>query len=104
MSWQENVAIGQRGLPQPDGNCLFLSLVIGYTVIAETEGDQMAKKGNTNKAQLKKHCQQVYKALVDLTDLHVWPANRDIAELEGELLEQLDVLEYQLGQDLYDRA
>jgi hypothetical protein len=81
-----------------------LSLVIGYSVIAETEGDQMVKKGNTNKAQLKKHYRQVYKALVDLTDLHVWPANRDIAELEGELLEQLDVLEGQLGQDYPDRA
>ena len=64
----------------------------------------MAKKGKTNKAQLKKHYWQVYKALVDLTDLHVWPANRDIAELEGELLEQLDVLKYQLDQDLYDQA
>ncbi len=58
-----------------------------YTFIGSTEGDQMVKKGNTNKAQLKKHYWQVYKALVDLTDLHVWPANRDIAELEGELLE-----------------
>ncbi len=64
----------------------------------------MAKKGKTNKAQLKKHYRQVYKTLVDLTDLHVWPANRDIAELEGELLEQLDVLEGQLGQDYPDRA
>ena len=64
----------------------------------------MAKKGNTNKAQLKKHWRQVYKALSDLADLHVWPVGQDIADIEGELLEQLDVIEYQLGQDLSDRA
>ena len=99
MSWQENVAIGQRGLSQPDGKYLFLSLVTGYTVIAETEGDQMAKKGNTNKTQLKKHWRQANEALADLADLCVWPIGKDIAQLERELLEQLSVIEYQLGRD-----
>lgn len=99
MSWQENVAIGQRGLTQPDGKCLFLSLVIGYTVIAETEGNQMAKKGNANKTQLKKHWGQANEALADLTDLRVWPIGKDIAQLERELLEQLNVIECQLGRD-----
>ena len=56
------------------------------------------------KAQLKKYCRKVYKALADLTDLHVWPTDRDIAELEAALLEQLDVIKYQLAQDGYDRA
>ena len=59
----------------------------------------MAKKGNTNKTQLKKHWRQANEALADLADLRVWPIGKDIAQLERELLEQLSVIEYQLGRD-----
>lgn len=59
----------------------------------------MAKKGNANKAQLKKHWRQANEALADLTDLRVWPIGKDIAQLERELLEQLNVIECQLGRD-----
>ncbi len=59
----------------------------------------MAKKGNTNKTQLKKNWRQANEALADLADLRVWPIGKDIAQLERELLDQLSVIEYQLGQD-----
>jgi len=59
----------------------------------------MAKKGNTNKAQLKKHWRQANEALADLTELRGWPIGKDIAQLERELLEQLNVIECQLGRD-----
>ena len=62
----------------------------------------MSENDYPSKDQLKKYCRKIYKALTGLTDLHVWPANRDVAELEDQLHEQLDVLNYQLSMDGYD--
>ena len=59
----------------------------------------MAKKGNANKAHLKKHWRQANEHLADLADLRVWPIGKDIAQFERELLDQLSVIEYQLGRD-----
>ena len=57
-----------------------------------------------HKDLLNNRWQEVNDALAELANLHVWPTSWDIDELEGELLQELDKIEYQLGQDLYDRA
>ena len=64
----------------------------------------MAKRGNTNKARLNRRWRDIDDALAGVGDLHVWSAGKDIADIEGELLQELDAIEYQLSQDLYDRA
>ena len=58
----------------------------------------------TTRRELQKQWEAVNNTLADLADLKVLPAGKDIAQLEGELLEELDDIEYQLGQNLYDRA
>ena len=42
--------------------------------------------------------------LAELANLHVWPIDRDIADLERALLEELDSIEYEAGLDYLDRA
>ena len=64
----------------------------------------MTKKGNVNKDRLKDRWLATYKALTQLENLHVWPVGIDIAGLEGALISELDSIERELGQDLYDRA
>ena len=54
--------------------------------------------GNVDKNQIREHWLATYQALLLLEDLHVWPVDLDIVDLEGELLEELDEIEYQLGQ------
>ena len=38
--------------------------------------------------------------LSDLADLRCWPADKDIAEVEGELLQELDEIEYEASEVL----
>ena len=64
----------------------------------------MAKKGNTNKARLNRRWRDIDDALAGVANLRVWPSVQDIADVDGELLQQLVIIEDQLGQDLYDRA
>ena len=52
-----------------------------------------------DKALLRRRLRQVYKALADLADLHVWPGGQDIADVERKLLEELNEIEYELGRD-----
>ena len=49
--------------------------------------------------ELQKQWEAVNNTLADLADLRVLPVGKDIVQLEGELLEELDIIEYQLGQD-----
>ena len=51
------------------------------------------------KRKLQKQWEAINNTLVDLADLRVWPVDKDIAEVEGELLEELDELEYEGGQE-----
>ena len=55
----------------------------------------------TTRRELQKQWEAVNNTLADLADLKVLPAGKDIAQLEGELLEELDDIEYQLGRELY---
>ncbi|MCK4849705.1 MAG: hypothetical protein KAT11_00060 [Phycisphaerae bacterium] len=50
------------------------------------------------KRELQKQWEAVNNTLTDLYDLCVWPGNQDIAEVEGQLLQELDELEYEEGQ------
>ena len=50
------------------------------------------------KRELQKQWEAVNNTLADLHDLRVWPGNQDIAEVEGELLEERDAIEYEAGQ------
>ena len=51
------------------------------------------------KKELQKQWEAVNNTLADLADLRCWPAGKDIAEAEGELLEELDALEFETGQE-----
>ena len=53
------------------------------------EGLEMATK-----RELQKQWEAVNNTLADHADLRVWPADKEIAEAEGELLEELDEIEY----------
>ena len=59
----------------------------------------MAEKGNIRRDWLISRMLEFRKALADLADLHVWPANKDIAEYENELLNKLAIVECKLSQD-----
>lgn len=50
------------------------------------------------KKELQKQWEAVNNTLADLADLCVWPVSKDIAEVEGELLQELDELEYEVRQ------
>ncbi len=64
----------------------------------------MAKKGKVNKALLNRRWGEINDILAELANLHVWPIDRDIADLERALLEELDSIEYEAGLDYLDRA
>ena len=64
----------------------------------------MADMGNVEKNRLKERWLEIYKALTQLEDLHVWPADKDITKLEDELFRELDTIEHQLSQDYSDQA
>lgn len=49
------------------------------------------------KRELQKQWEAVNNTLADLADLRCWPVGKDIAEAEGELLQELDELEYGAG-------
>ncbi len=49
------------------------------------------------KKELQKQWEAVNNTLADLSDLRCWPVCKDIAEAEGELLEELDEIEYETG-------
>ena len=50
-----------------------------------------------DKNQMRLRWLATYQTLSLLEELHVWPADQDVAELEADLLEELDEIEYQLG-------
>ena len=50
---------------------------------------------------LEKRWKETTEALEKLADLHVWPADKDVYEFEGELLEELDVIEYETGMEMF---
>ena len=52
-----------------------------------------------NTRELQNQWEAVNNTLADLADLRVWPVDKDIADVEGELLEELDELEYEAGRD-----
>ncbi len=56
------------------------------------------------KRELQKQWEAVNNTLADLADLRCWPADKDIADVEGELLEELDGIEYETCQELYRRG
>ena len=53
------------------------------------------------KRELQKQWEAVNNTLADLADLRCWPEDKDIAEVEGQLLEELDEIEYETGQELF---
>ncbi len=53
------------------------------------------------KRELQKQWEAVNNTLADLADLRCWPADKDIAEAEGELLQERDEIEYETGQELF---
>ena len=59
----------------------------------KTQGDKMATK-----RELQNQWEGINNALADLADLRVWPVDKDVAEAEGELLAELDELEYEAEQ------
>ena len=59
----------------------------------------MAEKGNIRRNWLISRRLEFRRALANLADLHVWPANKDIAEFENELLNKLAIVECKLSQD-----
>ncbi len=61
---------------------------MGYTVIAETEGDQMAKKGNTNEAQLNKQ-QEAYKGIHNVVTSGGGPVARRTCLRCGKLFDSI---------------
>ena len=50
------------------------------------------------KKELQKQWEAVNNTLADLADLRCWPVDKDIADVEGELLQERDELEYEEGQ------
>ena len=54
--------------------------------------------GDVDKNQIREHWLATYQSLSLLENLHVWPVDLDIVDLEAELLEELAEIEYQLGQ------
>ncbi len=52
---------------------------------------------NVDKNQMRERWLATYQTLSLLEDLHVWPVDADIVDLEDELLEELDEIEYHLG-------
>ena len=54
----------------------------------------------TTKRELQKQWEAVNNTLTDLADLRCWPAGKDVADIEGELLTELDEIEYESGEDL----
>ena len=50
--------------------------------------------GLATSRELQKQWEAVNNTLADLADLRCWPADKDIAGVEGELLDELDELEY----------
>ena len=51
-----------------------------------------------DKNQMRENWLTTYHALLLLEDLHIWPVELDIVDLEEELLGELDEIENQLGQ------
>ena len=49
--------------------------------------------------ELQKQWEAVNNALADLYDLRCWPVDKDIAEIEAKLLQELDEIEYEVGKD-----
>ncbi len=47
----------------------------------------MAKKGKVNKALLNRRWREINDILAELANLHVWPIDRDIADLARALVE-----------------
>ena len=54
--------------------------------------------GDVDKNPIREHWLATYQSLSLLEDLHVWPVDLDIADLEEELLAELREIEYRLGQ------
>ena len=52
---------------------------------------------NVDKYQMRERWLTTYQTLSLLEDLHVWPVNVDIIDIEAQLLEELNEIEYQLG-------
>ena len=52
---------------------------------------------NVDKNQMRQRWLAAYQTLSLLEELHVWPVGADVANLEAELLEELDEIEYELG-------
>ena len=52
---------------------------------------------NVDKHQMRERWLTTYRTLSLLEDLHVWPVDVDIADIEAQLLEDLDEIEYHLG-------
>ena len=50
------------------------------------------------KKELQEQWEVVNNTLAGLADLRCWPMDRDIDEVEDALLEELDRLEYEMGQ------
>ena len=64
----------------------------------------MADKSHIERNLLISHRVELRKALVDLVNLHVWPANKDIAQFEEELLTKLAFIECKLIEDALRRG
>jgi hypothetical protein len=52
---------------------------------------------NVDKNQMRERWLTTYQTLSLLEDLHVWPVDVDIVDIEAQLLEELEEIEYQLG-------
>ncbi len=52
---------------------------------------------NVDKNQMRERWLTTYQTLSLLEDLHVWPVDVNIVDIEAQLLEELEEIEYQLG-------
>lgn len=59
----------------------------------------VSPKESPMKNDLDKRWKDANAALGELANLHTWPVDKDIAEVEGELLQELDEIEYEAGQE-----
>ena len=53
----------------------------------------MGDLSSADKKRLKEPRLRIYEALSEFADLHVWPTDKDVAQLEAELLQELDKIE-----------
>lgn len=58
-------------------------------------GVERSQEDMSSREELQRRWQEINTALAGLSNVRPWPVDTDIAEFEGELLMELDEIEYQ---------